>query len=69
MTSVHLGVVFDIVLYLSALGEAKAYNPSNFTTINERDAVQPISFGYQSHHAQLAVLEPVIDPDKSLVPR
>jgi ppGpp synthetase/RelA/SpoT-type nucleotidyltranferase len=56
------------VLDLSALGEAKTDDSSDFTAINERDVVQPISFGYQSHHAQLAVLEPVIGPDKSFVP-
>lgn len=56
------------MLDLSTLGKAKTDNSSNFTSINERDVVQPISLGYQSHHAQFVVFEPVIDPDKSFVP-
>jgi len=51
------------VLDLSTFGKAKTDDPSNFTSINERDVVQPSSFGYQSHHAQLVVLEPVVNPD------
>jgi hypothetical protein len=68
MSKARLGVVFNIVFDLSAFSEPKTDDSSDFTSVNERDVVQPVPFRNQACHAQFFVSKPVVNPDKSLVP-
>jgi hypothetical protein len=64
----RLGLVFNIVLYLSALSVAQTDDPSDRASVDECHVVQAIAFGDKATHSQFVVLEAIIDPDKCFVP-
>jgi hypothetical protein len=63
-----LTVVLGIVLDLSALGIAETDDPSLAPAVNERDVVQTVAHGDQSHHSDFVVRESVVNPDEGVIP-
>jgi len=55
---------FDIVLYLSTIGSAQAYDPAHVATIHKGHAVEDLGFWRERYHAQLSVFEAIIDPNQ-----
>jgi hypothetical protein len=55
---------FDIVLHLSTIGSAQAYDPSHLATIYKGHVVEDLGFLRERYHAQLAVFEAIIDPNQ-----
>ena len=68
MRIVRLGVVFDIVLDLSALRVAETDDAAHVTAIHESHEVQTIACRHKTQHANLVVLEPFVHPDEGFVP-
>jgi hypothetical protein len=59
---------FDIVFYLATIGSAQAYDPSHLTTIYKGHVVEDLGLRRERYHAQLSVLEAIIDPNQRSVP-
>jgi hypothetical protein len=55
---------FDIVFYLATIGSAQAYDPSHLTTIHKGHAVEDLGLRCERYHAQLGVLEAIVDPNQ-----
>ena len=64
----RLGVVFDIVLDLSAFCEAEADDAACLAAINEGHVVETIALWDEANHAKFVVLEALVYPDKGFIP-
>ena len=68
MAITRLGVVFNIVLDLSAFGVAKADDSTSLAAINKGHVVQTVDLWDQADHAELVVFAAFINPYESFVP-
>jgi hypothetical protein len=59
---------FGIVFYLATIGSAQAYDPSHLTTIYKGHVVEDPGLRRERYHAQLGVLEAIVDPNQRSVP-
>lgn len=55
---------FDIVFYLATIGSAQAYDPSHLATIYKGHVVEDPGLRCERDHAQLGVLEAIVDPNQ-----
>jgi hypothetical protein len=68
MRTVRLGVVFDIVLDLSALRIAETDDAAVVAAVHESDEVEATTPRNEPRHASLFILESAIDPNQRLIP-
>ena len=59
---------FDIMFYLATIGSAQAYDPSHLTTIYKGHVVEDLGLRRERNHAQLGVLEAIVDSNQRSVP-